>query len=369
MTRERDIALDILRVMACMMVVLMHAPMPSDAAYGPFMMAISYFTSPCIGLFFMVSGALLLPVRIDYVTFIRRRFGKIVIPTVIWTFVYVFVALLKNDTWAELPRIILSMPFSAQGHGVLWFMYTLSGLYLLAPIVSPWLVQATKREVEIVLGLWGVTLCYPLLQNFVGITEGTTGILYYFTGYAGYFLLGYYLKRWPDALPFKWSAIVAAAGPMLLALLKYRNVPFDFYRLFWYESIFVAASAVLLWRVVFRFFPTWGLGLPIVEGSSCYCRASVSVLSRLRLIPMHIMGGVITELSNLSFGIYLMHILIMRSGLWQMECIQGIHPHILQTLLIAILTLVLSTSFCAILSRLPVAWWAVGYRKKYIAVR
>lgn len=292
MTRQRDIALDILRVVACMMVVLMHAPMPSDAASGPFLTAISYFTSPCIGLFFMVSGALLLPVRTDYVTFIRRRFGKIVIPTVIWTFVYVFVALLKDDTWAKLPRIILSMPFSAQGHGVLWFMYTLSGLYLLAPIVSPWLVQVTKREVEIVLGLWGVTLCYPLLQNFVGITEGTTGILYYFTGYAGYFLLGYYLKRWPDALPMKWSAIVAVAGPMLLAWLKYRNVPFDFYRLFWYESVFVAAYAVVLWCAVSGWISRrraldslLSESRPaIAEPPSPYCRGFV--------LPRCIMGGV-----------------------------------------------------------------------------
>ena len=42
---------------------------------------------------------------------------------------------------------LLNLPFAAQGHGVLWFMYTLVGLYLLAPILQSWLRTATQREV------------------------------------------------------------------------------------------------------------------------------------------------------------------------------------------------------------------------------
>ena len=74
---QRDTALDIIRLLACFMVVLMHSPMPLVNANGPFLAAMSYFMAPCIGLFFMVSGALLLPVKTDYFTFLRRRFGKI----------------------------------------------------------------------------------------------------------------------------------------------------------------------------------------------------------------------------------------------------------------------------------------------------
>ena len=74
---QRDTALDIIRLLDCFMVVLMHSPMPLVNANGPFLAAMSYFMAPCIGLFFMVSGALLLPVKTDYFTFLRRRFGKI----------------------------------------------------------------------------------------------------------------------------------------------------------------------------------------------------------------------------------------------------------------------------------------------------
>lgn len=60
--KQRDITLDMLRIIACMMVVLMHSPIPSsNNANGLLLSSVSYFTAPCIGLFFMVSGALLLP--------------------------------------------------------------------------------------------------------------------------------------------------------------------------------------------------------------------------------------------------------------------------------------------------------------------
>ena len=59
--KQRQIHLDILRIIACMMVVLMHSPMPRGDAVGQLYGGVSYLTSPCIGLFFMVSGALLLP--------------------------------------------------------------------------------------------------------------------------------------------------------------------------------------------------------------------------------------------------------------------------------------------------------------------
>ena len=57
--KQRDYALDLLRIVACVMVVMMHSPMPSADANGMLLSSLSYFTAPCIGLFFMVSGALI----------------------------------------------------------------------------------------------------------------------------------------------------------------------------------------------------------------------------------------------------------------------------------------------------------------------
>ena len=59
--RQRDFSLDFLRIMACLMVIVTHSPMARDDANGLIYSSISFFTGPCNGLFFMVSGALILP--------------------------------------------------------------------------------------------------------------------------------------------------------------------------------------------------------------------------------------------------------------------------------------------------------------------
>lgn len=248
--KKRNTSLDIIRVIACFLVVFMHSPIPSPNTNGVFLSALSYFTAPCIGLFFMVSGALLLPVRDDYTSFLKRRFGKVVGPTLFWTALYIAVNLYKAPEDVDLVKSILSIPFSNQGNGVLWFMYTLAGLYLLAPVISAWLEKAGKKDLEIILSLWAVTLCYPILEQWVEINEGNTGILYYFGGYAGYFLLGYYLKRYPKALSLPVAVLVGVAGVGVLLLVKRYDIEVDFYRMFWYLSIFIVAMCVVIWKIV-----------------------------------------------------------------------------------------------------------------------
>jgi len=331
MKPQRDHSLDLIRIAACLLVVLMHSPMPSDNASGPFLSALSYLTAPCIGLFFMVSGALLLPVKEDYFTFLRRRLSKIVVPTLAWTAIYLCLNIYYGESEINIVQSLLSVPFSAQGHGILWFMYTLIGLYLLAPILSAWVKAAKDSELRFVLLLWAVSLCYPLIEGYIQTATGTTGVLYYFTGYAGYFLLGYYLKHRCRRPRWVVPAAIAAIGFALIPTLKYLQVPFDFYRLFWYESIFVAALCCAMWLTISKI--KW--------------------------------GGVfaVRELSNLTFGVYLAHILVMRYWLWKVEWIQSIANYPLQTITIFLLTTVISFIFVLLASRMPLLHYLIGYKR------
>ena len=54
------------------MVILMHAPYPHSGLSGLAVVPISLFTAPCIGLFFMVSGALLLPAKENSIDFMKK---------------------------------------------------------------------------------------------------------------------------------------------------------------------------------------------------------------------------------------------------------------------------------------------------------
>lgn len=248
--KQRDLSLDLLRIVACVMVVVMHSPIPSDNSDGIILSSLSYFTAPCIGLFFMVSGALILPPPIasesnTALPFLRKRLKRVLMPTLVWTLFYIAVKWFDgNMTPCEVLTSILSIPFSAQGHGVLWFMYTLMGLYLITPILHAWLRNASEREIRFYLLLWIVAMCYPLLQMFVKVNDTSTGILYYFSGYVGYFVLGYWLQCYGEQLSYKVAALlmcISIAAPIVVKLI---NIEVDFYSLFWYLSVFVAIQCV-----------------------------------------------------------------------------------------------------------------------------
>lgn len=337
LVKKRNYPLDLIRVIACLMVVLMLSPMPSENANGIFLSLLSYMTAPCIGLFFMVSGVLLLPVKEETGTFLKRRLGKILGPTLVWSLIYIGYNHYQgtdHSWWKE----ILSLPFSAQGHGVMWFMYTLTGLYLIAPVLSKWLQACSKRELEFYLLLWVVTLCYPLLRLFLSIQTGETGILYYCTGYVGYFLLGHYLNKYPEAV--SWRFLLPAVFMALLApvFCKWKQYEVDFYSLFWYLSIFVVILCTAWFKVLIQY------GKFILEQGK-------------------IRTG-ITWVSNLSFGIYLMHIFVMRYMIWKWTWIQNMDNYIGQTLLIVVLTFSLSVLGCYLLSWIPGAAYLIGYKRK-----
>lgn len=336
--KERNYNFDLMRIVACLMIICMHAPMPSEHANPLFLNTSGYFTAPGLCLFFIISGALLLPVKTDTFTFLKKRLGKVVLPTVSFTFLYLILNAI-NDQDVNWVRSIFSMPFSPQGHGVLWFMYTLIGLYLVSPIISRWLDKSSKREEEFYLGLWAITMCYPLLKLLLDINESNTGVLYYFSGYIGYFVLGHYLNKYHESITLKkliLPVFIAVAAPVACKLM---HIEVDFYSVFWYLSIFVAILTVAIFVLISKY------GQKLIFWGGKVINAIVLT-------------------SNLSFGIYLIHIAIMRSFLWKQEWIININNYILQWAVIVVLTFALSWMAAYLISLLPFGDYIVGYRKR-----
>lgn len=334
--KQRNHNYDVMRVVACLMIIGMHAPMPAENANGLFLSSLSYFAAPGLCIFFVLSGALLLPVRTDTFTFLKKRLGKVVAPTLCFTALYMGLEYV-NGTEINWVQRICSIPFSNQGHGILWFMYTLIGLYLVSPILSRWLDTVSKRELEFYLMLWGISLCYPVLSIFVETNLSNTGILYYFSGYLGYFVLGCYLNKYPRAITLKRLLLpvtIAVAAPVACKLLK-SDVGFS---IFWYLSIFVAILTVAMYVVISKH------GQKLIGGGK-------------------VMGTIVLT-SNLSFGIYLIHIAIMRSFLWKLDWIININNYILQWAIIVTLTFVLSWLCIYAISLLPFGDYIIGYKQK-----
>jgi peptidoglycan/LPS O-acetylase OafA/YrhL len=211
-------------------------------------------------------------------------------------------------------------------------MYTLIGLYLVAPVISKWLDSASKREVELYLLLWVITLCFPILKLFVGINEGNTGVLYYFSGYIGYFILGYYLKKYPESISLKKLMIPDIIAIIAPIAFKVMHIEIDFYSMFWYLSIFVALL----------------------------CTTIYVLISKIKIKK----GGIVELISNLSFGIYLIHIAVMRFFIWELDFIININNYILQWIMVVGLTFIISCSIAYVISLLPFGDYIIGYKKQ-----
>lgn len=336
--KNRIYFLDVIRSIACSMIILMHSPSPEAGNSGIILVPLSFLTASGIGLFFMVSGALLLPIDLskNVFKFLKHRMKKIVFPTLFWSLIYITIKYFQKEiTLLQVGESLLSIPFSAQGHGIFWFMYTLIGLYLLAPIISSFIIRSTQKELLFYLIVWAITLCYPWLKLLLKIDDSTTGSLYYFTGYSGYFILGYYLHRFHRNIPYLVSIIFIIFPFTCMMTYKALECKGSILDLFWYLSIFVVIMCI-----------GW-FGL-------------VQKIS----IKLEKYSKILTEFSNCSFGIYLMHIIIMRRILWKSDFIIYEFGGIGQIIITWFLTLIICFTCTYIISKLPYSQYIIGYKHK-----
>lgn len=228
--KNRIIWADALRFIAIFMVISIHCSDPfnvspearSNPEYNLWGSIYGAFLRPCVPLFVMLTGMLLLPVKQEIGQFYHKRMLRVIVPFIVWSLLYNLfpwvTGLLGLDssvlttmfpyagenpsqTFESSLHNILMIPFNFNTYTVpLWYIYMLIGLYLYMPFFSAWVKQATKKQMKIFLSIWVVTLFLPYCQEFISNYIGGTcawndfGMLYYFSGFSGYLLLGYYLK-------------------------------------------------------------------------------------------------------------------------------------------------------------------------------
>ena len=216
---NRNIGIDALRIAACALVVLHHTKIDSSNSILHLLYAASFTISRCaVPLFFMISGYLLLPQSGDAMSFLKKRFDRIIVPLLVWLLVYNLFSVLSYGVtnWKD----FLFSFFSLEAAPHLWFLYALIGVYLLIPIVSPFLQKVTFKGLVFYMLIWGVTLIvnnnnfasFPSLEfNHHGMVF--TNIFFAilpFYGYFGYLILGYIIKvKWEYISRHRWKILSA----------------------------------------------------------------------------------------------------------------------------------------------------------------
>lgn len=346
---SRIVFLDWLRILACLMVMVVHAceafyfdgdgntsfASLADARWA------TWIDSACraaVPLFVMASSFLLFPVKRETGEFFRRRLVRVLVPFLTWSAVYILwnaFDLTRGFDGAAVcsnaRRLLFNFPMTTGGH--LWFVPMLLGLYLLMPLLSPWAEKVTEKELRGWILLWFFTTTFPFLRKLwaVWFAPGTDpasgtfwahtfgsgdfdalpflwgecpwngfGTFQYVSGFFGYLLLGFYVRRFLPKMGWKktlWRAVpLWVLGFLIVWSFFYFRIPFD---------------------GTFPLTKPYALAVDLeMSWEFCSLGVAMTVLAYFLVIRKLNFSGtfyqrIVRPISEASYGVYLMHMLIL----------------------------------------------------------
>lgn len=376
MDAKRVVFLDYLRVIAIFMVMVVHSceqfyfgpdggfliKTPGDARW---VVGLDSAVRACVPLFVMASAYLLFPVTRPTGEFLRRRLLRVGVPFALWCCVYNW---WNGGTWGTM---LFNFPSATGGH--LWFVPMLFGLYLAMPLLSPWAEKATKKELLGWIAVWLFTTTFPFLRGLWATLYGngwthvfgegnfdhipflygecgwnSFGTFQYVSGFFGYMLLGLYARKFLGELT--WKRTLSAAVPLWAAGYAIVFCGF-FFRIAKYGATYPVSAG---YAAAVDLETSWEF---------CSTGVALTVMAYFLVIRKLVADGAfyrcaIRPLSAASFGVYLVHILVLVPVCGALSPRLGTGATILGT---ATATFLISSAFAYAVHRLPkVGKWIVG---------
>ena len=226
---QRIAYLDILRLIATLAVIFIHVVADGlPLSFGQYNWYVAVVGGSlvrwAVPVFVMISGALYLnpQKQITTETVLKRKVPRLLLAYVSWWLIYALAIVL---VW----YVIKKEPFQFEWlapHYHLWFLPMLCGVYLLIPLLRP--IASDRKLLRYALLIW----LFYLAGSFVFVDEikqiAPLFAMNTLVGYAGYFLLGYYLsslettkgQRWVIYILGMLSALATIGGSIGLSLSK-----------------------------------------------------------------------------------------------------------------------------------------------------
>ena len=370
MENKRIVFVDYLRVVACFLVMVVHssegfyAADASGLAGNVSMVANEanrfwvsfydgFFGRISVPLFMTVSAFLLVPLRPGQTMsgFYKHRFKRILPPMILFMLLYVFLPPLWGQmSWEQAMTDFKMLPFSFPSmSGHLWFMYPLISLYLIMPVVSSWLEKASAHDERLFLSFFVLSTTVPWLTRFVTpdlwgwcFWNPYFGMLYYCSGYLGYLVLAHYIR-----MHLKWSNGKRIKVGMVC---------------------FLIGGGFTAWSFWMKAVPNEIVESPMIEWAWEFCTPNVllatfGVFLMFTCIKQTKCPKFITEVSRLSYGMYLMHMFFLSNisafviNGNQAEPLLPVYLAIPCTAVLSFLCCVVTTK---ILSFIPGHKWLIG---------
>jgi len=368
---HRAMQLDVLRAVATIAVVALHAAGPVLYRYGTIpdrewwsANLIDSAVRFSVPVFLMLTGALLLPRTESTGSFLKRRFSRLLGPFIFWSIIYLAIALYFQPFSSINTSIELVMERLQKGASYhLWYVYMLIGIYLVIPILQRWVATATRRDQEYFIGLWLLALLVskPFLTSYLPDFN-----LVYFSGYIGYVVLGHYLKQYffgslgstddgelqhkktsgqhlqeSDAIERRRKSTIFAAVSLVGAG-------------FLITAIATAWISNKLGRFDQTFYEYLSFNVILMATGAFLLAGTLQKLPGWMVKPVNL-------LSRFSYGIYLSHVLVLKFAdaiQWENQS-ATLHPAI-SILLLTAVTVIIALGISMALNKLPFGKYISG---------
>lgn len=327
---------DVLRFLAIFMVICIHCSDPfhvspearSNPEFNFWGTVYGSFLRPCVPLFVMITGLLLLPVKMSIGDFYKKRLLRIAVPFLVWSVLYnlfpwitgvlglpsgiisdvfAYASPDASQSFGDALKSIALIPVQFNTYTVpMWYLYMLIGLYLYMPFFSAWIEKADMKQKNTFLAIWAVTLFLPYAYSFFsdylfGMSAWNSfGTFYYFAGFNGYLLLGYYLAK--DLKAWSWTKALLVAVPLFVVGYSATYVGFKS----------MTAHPNITEEQLELFF------LYCSPNVVCMTVAVFLVVRQVR-IRTSFWTGVFAHITKCGLGIYFIHYFVVGFGYWVAE--------------------------------------------------
>lgn len=336
---DRTVYFDYLRVFASIAVVILHVSAQkwySVDVNGFQWQVFNIFDSAVrwsVPVFVMISGSLFLGKEVPLKTIYSKYILHLATSFVIWSAIY---ACFTNGSLGQKLLIFV------MGHHHMWFLFMIIGLYMCIPIIKPIARDKNRSGYFLVIALvfaFVIPETLMLANDFGGtrivkLANALKEVLSdmhmdIVLGYASYFVLGHYLHR--IVLSKKQRSIIyllGAAGFITTAVLtsgvslKTQQAYANYYEYFT-VNVLLEATAVFVWFKYRQYHP--GKHYKVIQ-----------------------------NLSKYSFGVYLVHVLILEQLCARLGLNTLSFNPILFVICLSIFISVSSFAFSAILNSIPI---------------
>ena len=344
---NRLINYDLMRVIACFCVIMIHVGIYNQNIYWKsdslnslvmnFYGIISRWAVPC---FVMLSGMMFLNKNREIS--IKKLYGKyilrLLISYVFWSSVYAAYNSIYevNGGIKEYIKYFINNCFSGELH--MWYIPMTIGLYIAMPIIKYVLNNASAEIIK----YWIIVMfVFASVIPFVGELNipYISGIISYFYSYMEiHFLCGYTLFF---VLGYLFSTVGLSD--------KYKNYIYILGACGFIYSIFVL--------IILRIISSIEIGaLTYLYPNIIFMSAAVFMFFKDKVSKVRfsdIQSNIISKLSGLSYGIYLVHVLVLKV-LYHLGVDLSLCNIIISIPLITIITFVISTCVIFIVSKVPI---------------